>query len=98
MTEYIVNVGEDGAAAQIIEKFGIEETTVYGYHFTGEEIVRCRDCEKSAEGRMFGGDAVTVCTRFETYNHVTEPNGFCSWAKRKVDAHAERLRGEGDGE
>jgi len=101
MTEYIVNVGEDGAAAQIIEKFGIEETTVYGYHFTGEEIVRCRDCEYYHDGTNNGRrytEPHCLAIGELAYGALfdVDENDFCSWAKRKVDAQPQRLRGEGE--
>lgn len=81
--EYVVNFGSDKSIQFV--KLSMAEVEHHGARL-GKPIVRCRDCAKSAEGRMFGGDAVTVCTRFETYNHVTEPNGFCAWGERRVDA------------
>ena len=80
MTEYIVNVGDDGAAAQMIDKFGIEETTVYGYHFTGEEIVRCRDCELFEAGCCEHGTE-DWCYRWG--ESIENRNGFCAWGKRR---------------
>ena len=58
-----------------------------------EEIVRCRDCKYSAPDG-------TVCwnERFTHYEQIgdscewgdvpmdTEPNGFCAWGERKMDA------------
>lgn len=51
-----------------------------GHWYTGEEIVRCRDCMHYREHingcAEFGDEA-----RGEFAN--VEPNGFCAWGERK---------------
>lgn len=61
-----------------------------GHWLTGEEIVRCRDCEyfeqDYTDGVMFGE---TVCWSWDNghdYPHFTNPNGFCYRGRRKEDA------------
>lgn len=79
MSEYILNVDDEGAAHQIIDKFGIEETKVYGYSFTGEEIVRCRDCIYYKPDPDPGWPM--MCER--TGDDMVERYGFCAWAERR---------------
>ena len=52
-----------------------------GHWFTGEDIVRCRDCE------FFESDDIADgCTQFDFSIEYME-QGFCAWASRKeVDA------------
>lgn len=45
-----------------------------GHWLTGEEIVRCRDCEKYGLGRRCGWSK-----RFVT------PDGFCAWGERRTN-------------
>lgn len=49
-----------------------------GHWYTGEEIVRCRDCKFRC---------LNECTRidegFKDYWFAIEPNGFCAWGERK---------------
>lgn len=54
-----------------------------GHWLTGEEIVRCRDCEEFAFGDV---EYATVdwCDYWGAY--VESPDGFCAWGERKVDA------------
>ena len=75
MTEYIMNV-PDEAAEYFIAKFGLDDVTMLGYHLAGE-IVRCMDCV-FCMAYMAG----TYC---DYMAHSVEPDGFCSWAERKVD-------------
>lgn len=97
MSEFILKVDDVGAAAQIIKMFGIEETRVYGYHFTGEEIVRCRDCVHCYEDRRntaIGWVDIFVCdskqwsTSSLMPSHTIEPDGFCAWASRREGAES----------
>lgn len=50
-----------------------------GHWLTGDEIVRCRDCEFS----MFDKE----CSRVDPWEDETwfaiEPDGFCKWGERK---------------
>ena len=59
-----------------------------GYWYTGEEIVRCRDCKHSSKDGA-------LCNLFASWIPVAggdeyaelpadvEPNGFCAWGERK---------------
>lgn len=61
-----------------------------GHWLTGEEIVRCRDCEHANKGG-------TLCNFFASWVPVAggdeyedmpadvEPDGFCKWGKRRED-------------
>lgn len=71
MTEYIVNV-PDEEAEYFIARFGLEGTTLMGYHLTGE-IVRCRDC---AHLNIVGK---CPCGFWALENL----DGFCAWGERK---------------
>lgn len=58
-----------------------------GHWYTGEEIVRCRDCryfeQDYTDGTYFGE---TVCWSWDNghdYPHFTYPNGFCHRGKRR---------------
>lgn len=75
----------DGAREYVYGTDGHE-----GHWLTGEEIVRCRDCEHFeqdyTDGVMFGE---TVCWCWDNghdYPHFTAPNGFCYRGRRKEDA------------
>lgn len=93
MSEYILNVDDEGAAHQIIDKFGIEETKVYGYSFTGEEIVRCRDCEYrnpnaseaiwEKDGKIIHGFPERSGYLCHLINRCVDISGFCKWGKRR---------------
>jgi hypothetical protein len=49
-----------------------------GYWYTGEEIVRCRDCELEMNG---------YCSRPDEWNDdlwfPIEPDGFCAYGERR---------------
>lgn len=47
------------------------------------DLVYCWQCAKASEGKYFDGTPALVCTRFSTFNHVTEPGGFCAWGEMK---------------
>lgn len=47
-----------------------------------EPIVRCRDCTNVEEEHHGAWGRVWHCEEFGN----VEPDGFCAWAKRKVDA------------
>lgn len=49
----------------------------------GERIVRCRDCACATVGTTFDGGHALVCRRFQSFNHGTDPNGFCAWGERR---------------
>lgn len=64
----------DGAGEYVYGTDGHE-----GHWLTGEEIVRCRDCERYEWREHLG----------RSYCHgeyPTEPDGFCSWGRRREDA------------
>lgn len=51
------------------------------------ELIRCRDCAKADEANVhtWEGDTVRslLCTRFKSFNHTTDPDGFCHEAERR---------------
>lgn len=52
-----------------------------GYWYTGEEIVRCRDCKYLCDdGSTWGCGWHCSCL---TTNDGTPPDGYCAWAERK---------------
>jgi len=66
-----------------------------------EEIVRCRDCEYYHDGTNNGrryAEPHCLAIGELAYGALfdVDENDFCSWAKRKVDAQPQRLRGEGE--
>lgn len=75
MSEYIIELTDD-ELNMIIEMYGVEDCSFFGYQLTGE-IVRCRDCESfRAETDHFPA----VCL---LWGRGAEPNGFCSWGGRR---------------
>lgn len=60
-----------------------------GHWLTGEQIVRCRDCEHCREHdmRRYGGKCdQLLCHHFSTINSAgwpVEPDGFCAWGESK---------------
>ena len=52
-----------------------------GHWLTGEEIVRCGDCEHY-EPRAKDG----VCNRSKFIQMYAKADGFCAWGSRKEDA------------
>ena len=65
-----------------------------GYWYTGEEIVRCRDCKHSYGDRRCtstGWVDVLVCeskqwsTSSLMPNHTVKEDGFCAWGERRGD-------------
>ena len=73
MSEFIVNVPDEDAK-HFIERFGIDGTTLYGYHLTGE-IVRCRDCKKL--------NIVGECPCGFWALENGKLDGFCAWGERR---------------
>ena len=56
-----------------------------------EVIVRCKDCADYIEDKVYGKE-VCICTRFGSFWHETEPDGFCAWGVRKeVDDDRRRI-------
>ena len=53
-----------------------------GHWFTGEEIVRCRDCVHRASDPL--GEYCTLFD-FEDVNSQKMLNGFCAWGERRAD-------------
>ena len=49
-----------------------------GHWYTGEEIVRCKDCKHFASDEL--GDYCTLLD-FEDVNPMD--NGFCAWGERR---------------
>lgn len=62
-----------------------------------EEIVRCRDCVNYKPYKTYRHGTMNRCYDESGNTHRRDENDFCSLGERKTDAHAERLRGEGDG-
>ena len=57
-----------------------------GHWFTGEEIVRCRDCTKWSFFDVEDGNRIGDCaewTHLDGFSHATNENGFCAWGERK---------------
>jgi len=57
-----------------------------GHWFTGEEIVRCRDCRYYYEAEDYhpqGNVTRLCCEYFCSYGDEVSPDGFCAWAERK---------------
>ncbi len=51
-----------------------------GHWLTGEEIVRCRDCEFGKAIESIG------CIKFQHVNErlqPKDPDGFCAWGERR---------------
>lgn len=51
-----------------------------GQSWEGEEIIRCRDCERWSNEPPNYREEPQWCGRFACH---AEPDGFCKWAKRK---------------
>lgn len=49
-----------------------------GHWYTGEEIVRCRDCKHFASDEL--GDC---CTLLDFEDVKSMDNGFCAWGERR---------------
>lgn len=61
-----------------------------GHWFTGEEIVRCRDCDVSQKDGtrclLFAGwEPIEGSDEYELVSAEVEPDGFCKWGKRRED-------------
>jgi len=63
-----------------------------GHWYTGEEIVRCRDCKHFCEDRRdtsIGWVDVFVCdseqwsTSSMMPSHKVQPDGYCAWGEPK---------------
>ena len=57
--------------------------------FTGEEIIRCRDCEHY-DPKRYGCWWFAHAERQQDYSWAdepsdVEPDGFCSWGERKSE-------------
>ena len=57
-----------------------------GHWYTGEEIVRCRDCrhaEPDDSGRSYY-EGMLWCSELGGDDSMpVKPNGFCAWGERK---------------
>ena len=56
--------------------------------FTGERIVRCRDCRhmRIIDLSVFYGEHEhdwDICTRVDGVQLNVEPDGYCSWGERR---------------
>ena len=77
MTEYIYDTSK------------VETLPTQG--FTGETVVRCRDCEHMHVWDVSSiysnhDHDVVFCLRFVDGMRMTvEPDGFCAWGERKQD-------------
>lgn len=57
-----------------------------GHWYTGEKIVRCRDCAKWSFFDVVDDVRFGNCTEFthlDGFGHATDENGFCAWGKRR---------------
>ena len=52
--------------------------------FTGETVVRCRDCKRYNDQEP-GGEIGTCNLGLEDLDlySIVEPNGFCAWGERR---------------
>ena len=77
MSEYIVDLTDVEK-----RKFSWSMETLYEQVPVREEIVRCRDCKHLMSNNR--------CNLQDDYNEFhwldVEPDGFCAWGERKVDA------------
>lgn len=66
------------------EPYGIGNELMH-FHYTGEEIVRCRDCEHFG---MFKPNkrykAAPSCCKFQIT--LPDSDGFCAWGERKDES------------
>ena len=52
-----------------------------------EQVVRCRDCEHYSEHEwVIATDVSDVCHFWHGEPTKVEPDGFCAWGERRVDA------------
>lgn len=51
--------------------------------WTGEEIVRCRDCAYILHRKYNNGFEYQTCSYFDSEHAEVEPNGFCAWGVRR---------------
>ena len=72
MSEYIVEFGDRP----------INEDNEYIH----EPIVRCRDCAYICHREYNSGPEYQTCSYFDSRYAEVEPDGFCAWGVRKVDA------------
>ena len=65
--------------------YGTDESG--GHWLTGEEIVRCRDCENFEsdynDGAMFGASVCWAWDNGHDYPCFTHPDGFCHRGTRR---------------
>lgn len=54
-----------------------------GHWFTGEEIVRCRDCKHYEPYKTYKHGIMNRCIDENGNSHRREPDDFCSWAERR---------------
>ena len=78
MAEYIVKVPDEDAE-HFIARFGFDETTLFGYHLTGE-IVYCRDCRHYMKTFYNVGVCHPLGISFADMD-----DGFCAWAERRCE-------------
>ena len=74
----------------VVEFYGPDSQVV------GKEIVRCMDCVHFTSKEEFAADvgigfpllmaAVDTCDLWANTKCMVEPDGFCAWAVRRVDA------------
>lgn len=57
--------------------FGLRECT-------GEEIVRCKDCEYFCNHEHANGTEWQTCSYFDSEYAEVEPDGFCAWGERRA--------------
>lgn len=86
MTEYIVNV-PDEEAEYFIARFGLEGTTLMGYHLTGE-IVRCRDCTYGTDFFHHDDERWQCANPYQDGDDV-KPDAYCWRGKRKDSGDGE---------
>lgn len=71
-------------------EYVVDRENVWPYGSHREEIVRCRDCVKAEcpEVRLLNGTKrhILTCVRFPSFQHETQPDGFCAWGERRGDA------------
>jgi hypothetical protein len=68
-------------------EYVVDRENVWPYGSQREEVVRCRDCEHYRDHEwVMVTDVSDVCHFWHGEPTKVEPDGFCKWGVRKVDA------------
>ena len=83
MTEYIVDL--NGVETKEVVTDDDRLMVLWGLPVR-ERIVRCRDCKYYADHEWIIATDVSDVCHFWADGVKVEPDGFCKWGERKVDA------------